>query len=112
MFNRSGLGSRTFSTIRTIFAVFATLFLVQSTFAQTQATTGNIHGRVCDPDGAAISGVTVIARNDDTGFSRSALSDQDGEYVFILLTPGTYTVSASAVPGFAQIKIGQIVLMV
>jgi hypothetical protein len=39
----------------------AILLLATSAFAQSQATTGNIEGRVVDPNGAAVANVTVTA---------------------------------------------------
>ena len=42
--------------------VFIFVFAI-SAFAQSQATTGNIEGRVLDPNGAAVPGATVTATN-------------------------------------------------
>ena len=39
--------------------------------ALAQQTTGNITGRILDQQGAAVPGVTVTAKNAETGFSRS-----------------------------------------
>ncbi len=39
------------------------LLLAANIFAQSQASTGNIEGRVADPQGAAVPNVTVTARN-------------------------------------------------
>src|SRR5687768_7721593 len=50
---------------------FATL----SARAQSQATTGDIEGRVLDPNGAVVPNATVTARNEATGFERSANTD-------------------------------------
>ncbi|MFL6283882.1 MAG: TonB-dependent receptor domain-containing protein [Pyrinomonadaceae bacterium] len=64
--------------------------------AQSQATTGNIEGRVLDPNGAVIRNATVTATNKGTGLERTATSDDEGNYRIILLPPGTYTVNVSA----------------
>jgi hypothetical protein len=69
-------------------------------FAQSQATTGDIEGRVLDPNGAVIPGVTVTATNQGTGFEKSATTDADGNYRIILLPPGSYAVKTSAPTGF------------
>ena len=42
------------------------LVFVTAALAQSQATTGNIEGRVIDPQGAIIPDVTVTATNKDT----------------------------------------------
>ncbi len=42
------------------------LLFAQMVFGQSQATTGNIEGRVVDPQGAAVPNVSVTARNQDT----------------------------------------------
>jgi outer membrane receptor protein involved in Fe transport len=69
-------------------------------FTQSQATSGNIEGRVLDPNGAAVPGVSVTATNAQTGFEKTATSDDEGNYRLILLPPGTYRVVASGAQGF------------
>ncbi|HLL73278.1 MAG TPA: TonB-dependent receptor [Pyrinomonadaceae bacterium] len=69
-------------------------------FSQSQATSGNIEGRVLDPNGAAVPGVTVTATNQQTGFEKTATSDEEGNYRVILLPPGTYRIVATGVQGF------------
>ncbi len=77
------------------------VLLTGSVFAQSQATTGNIEGRVTDQTGAVVPNVTVTATNQDTGFNKTAQSDEDGNYKFVLLPPGSYKVETTAVQGFA-----------
>src|SRR5919206_1822585 len=78
-------------------AVCLCLMLVApAVFAQSQATTGDIEGRVLDPNGAVVPNATVTARNEATGFERTANTDGDGNYRIILLPPGTYAVEATA----------------
>jgi hypothetical protein len=64
--------------------------------AQSQATTGDIEGRVLDPNGAVVPGANVTAKNKATGFEKTATADEDGNYRLILLPPGTYDVRAAA----------------
>ncbi len=80
--------------------VMSLTLLSASIFAQSQATTGNIEGRVTDPAGAVIPGVTVTATNQATGFEKSATTDEDGNYSLILLPPGSYDVKTSSPSGF------------
>ncbi len=71
-------------------------FSTLNAFAQSQATTGDIEGRVLDPNGAVVPNAAVTARNEATGFERTANTDGDGNYRIILLPPGTYSVEATA----------------
>ncbi|HEY0461449.1 MAG TPA: TonB-dependent receptor [Pyrinomonadaceae bacterium] len=68
--------------------------------AQSQATTGNIEGRVLDANGAVVPNVNVSATNKDTGFGKTVFADAEGNYVFVLLPPGKYKVEAKAAQGF------------
>jgi outer membrane receptor protein involved in Fe transport len=76
------------------------LLLAGNSFAQSQATTGNIEGRVLDPNGAVVPNVNVSATNKDTGFGKTVLADAEGNYVIVLLPPGKYKVEAKAASGF------------
>src|SRR5688572_33038501 len=71
------------------------------TFGQSQSTSGNIEGRIIDSSGAVVPGAAVSATNQDTGFGKTVLSDDDGNYIFVLLPPGNYKVEVAAVKGFA-----------
>jgi outer membrane receptor protein involved in Fe transport len=73
--------------------------------AQSQATTGNIEGRVVDPNGAAVPGVSVTATNQQTGFSKTATSGDEGLYQIVLLPPGTYRVVAAGARGFRDVTL-------
>ncbi|MCY7374684.1 MAG: TonB-dependent receptor [Pyrinomonadaceae bacterium] len=76
------------------------LLLTTGAFAQSQATTGNIEGRVVDQQGAAIPNVTVNAKSQDTGAEKNAQSNDEGNFVLPLLPPGSYTVTTAAGQGF------------
>jgi outer membrane receptor protein involved in Fe transport len=69
-------------------------------FPQSQATSGNIEGRVLDPNGAAVPGVNVTATNQQTGFEKTAVSDDEGNYRLIVLPPGSYRIVATGAQGF------------
>src|SRR5438093_11533999 len=55
--------------------------------------TGNISGTVKDAQGAVMPGVTVTARNIQTGVAQTLLTDDVGFYNFAALPIGTYDVS-------------------
>jgi outer membrane receptor protein involved in Fe transport len=94
-------------------AVLAMLLLTcgLSAFAQSQATTGNIEGRVLDPKDAALPGAAVVAINQQTGLEKTATSDDQGGFSIAFLPPGPYTVRANAT-GFAQTEITDIAVTV
>lgn len=62
--------------------------------AQTRATGADLTGTVVDQSRAVLPGVTVTATNNDTGISRSAVTDHEGRYAILALPPGTYRVRA------------------
>ncbi len=72
--------------------VFALLFGVSPGYAQ-QGTT-EVRGRVVDPQGALLPGVTVTVRNQDTGMFRETVSNSDGTFLVTGIVPGRYEISA------------------
>ena len=96
-------------TISLVLAFVAlALFCVPAVWGQ--ATT-SLRGIVTDPSGAAIPNATVQLVNPDTGFSRTAATDAQGDYVFNAVLPGTYTVSVEA-SGFAKFEQKNVQLLV
>ena len=65
--------------------------------AAQNVTTGQVRGRVSNPEGQPIASASVVARNSQTGLERSALSDAQGGYIIRLLPPGIYTVRAEVI---------------
>jgi Carboxypeptidase regulatory-like domain/TonB dependent receptor-like, beta-barrel len=70
--------------------------------ALAQQTSGNIGGRVLDQQGSAIPGASVTARNPETGFTRSVLSDSEGVYRLSALPIGTYDLTVD-LEGFTKV---------
>ena len=64
----------TFPYARFCVLVVLILVLAVTAFAQSQATTGNIEGRVLDPNGAALPGATLPATNRHPGYEKTAPS--------------------------------------
>ena len=84
--------------MRLLFTSLTIIFLTAvMAFGQSQSTTGNIEGRVIDQTGAVVAGVAVSATNQDTGFGKTVMSDDEGNYIFVLLPPGKYKVEVAAV---------------
>jgi len=86
------------STKRFLFSAITlalSAILVMPAAAQS-LTSGDITGVVTDPTGAVVANATVTAKNAETGTTQTQNTNAQGAYRFSLLSPGTYTVSASA----------------
>jgi len=70
------------------------LGLAVQVWGQT-ASTGALTGLTLDPSGAALPGVTVCLTRGGSGECKSVLSDKNGLFVFPLLPPGKYSLSAN-----------------
>lgn len=57
-----------------------------------QSTTGAVSGTITDSSGASVVGAQVSAVNLDTHESRTASSNESGNYVFPALVPGRYEI--------------------
>src|SRR5215471_21645583 len=71
-----------------------TVLLLSCVSAFAQQTAGNITGRVLDQQGAAVPGATVTAKNAQTGFARTEVSDAQGLYRLNAIPVGKYDVTA------------------
>jgi len=68
------------------------LSLLIPTLLPAQGANGRIVGRVADPSGAVLAGVKITLVNEATGISRDVLANESGDYNFVEVVPGTYTV--------------------
>ncbi len=66
--------------------------LLSPAFLAAQGASGRVLGRVADPSGAVLSAVKVTLTNEATSISRDALTNDSGDYSFVDVAPGTYTV--------------------
>lgn len=71
--------------------------------AQTQ-TTSDIVGTVTDTTGAVVPKATITLKNTGTNETRTALTNDAGQYRFSLLNPGDYTVQATATGLRSQVQ--------
>jgi hypothetical protein len=72
--------------------------------ALTQTTpTGTISGKVVDPQGLSVPGVTVTAESPALQGTRTVTTSANGDYIFPLLPPGDYTLTYE-LPGFKTLK--------
>ena len=84
-------------------AIVLALFAVPA-HAAAQATEGTISGAVSDAQGAVLPGVTVTARNVDTGVVRTGVTGTDGQYRIAALPPGRYDLTVE-LQGFTTTQI-------
>jgi hypothetical protein len=61
--------------------------------ATAQTVSGTISGRVVDPSGAVIAGAKITVSNEATGEARDLKTQETGDFSFVSLRPGTYTVA-------------------
>ncbi len=87
------------------------LLLLLAGSASAQVSTASVNGVVRDPKGAVIPGATIVLASVDTSVEHTSVSNGSGEYVFLNITPGSYTLSASA-QGFNPQKVDAFVLAV
>jgi hypothetical protein len=66
------------------------LVLTLVSVCSAQFTTASLGGSVRDSSGAAIVDARVLARNTDTGFTQSVVTDMAGSFLFSRLTVGSY----------------------
>jgi len=70
----------------------AAISLLVPTLLPAQGASGRILGRVSDPSAAVLAHVKITLTNEATGISRDALTNDSGDYSFVEVAPGTYTV--------------------
>src|SRR5436309_3705395 len=85
---------RNFSLVLLGFALCAQLALAQ-------VNTATISGTVRDSSGAVLPGVSVAIRNQDTGISRTVVTNETGRYSAAALGLGNYQVAVE-LPGFQR----------
>src|ERR1044071_6006537 len=78
-----------------VVALAALLFALSAT-AFAQLETGQITGRVTDPNGAVVPGAAVAVKSVETGAVRNATADEEGVYTVTNLLPGLYDVTVEA----------------
>ena len=79
--------------------------------AMAQEATATVNGTVKDQTGAAIPNAQIELRNVDTGVVRTTSTNGDGIYDFPSITPGNYSMQASA-QGFSSVSQPPVTLQV
>lgn len=90
------------------FTALAAVFLLPAaSYAQT--ATGNIQGRVTDGTGATVADASVTVTNPATGVVNRAVTDEQGLYRVLYLSPGAYNLTFTK-PGFSTLQRTEIML--
>src|SRR5215471_21071795 len=71
--------------------------------ARAQTATGGVNGNVSDPSGAVVPGATVKLTNEATQVETLSKTNETGNYVFVGVQPGTYTLRAE-MTGFRAVE--------
>jgi outer membrane receptor protein involved in Fe transport len=97
---------------KNVLTLLLCLFLsMASLYAQSEVGGATLNGTITDPSAASVSGATVTAVDQGTGFSRSTVTNEAGLYSLIRLPVGTYTLTVGQ-KGFQTTKRTDIALNV
>ncbi|MCI0663158.1 MAG: carboxypeptidase-like regulatory domain-containing protein, partial [Acidobacteria bacterium] len=86
--------------VNIVLGMFFALFSAPAIWAQTAATS-TVSGIVSDQNGAVVRGAAVTLTNPSTNASRTAQTNDEGQYVFTSIAPGIYHITINA-KGFKQ----------
>jgi len=81
-------------TLRFLLMVFAVAAMAGTIMAQSE--TGQITGKVIDPNGAVVTGAAITLSSVETGAQRTATTNDEGVYAITNLQPGVYEVTVEA----------------
>src|ERR1700722_7750854 len=90
-------------------AVGVVLVLICAAQLFGQATLGVISGTVTDASGAVVVGAAVNAQRTGGGDHRTTTTGSNGEYRIEALTPGVYSITATA-PNFSATELANVVV--
>ncbi|MEP6718595.1 MAG: TonB-dependent receptor, partial [bacterium] len=81
--------------VQGVVVVFA-LFVLLAVPTYAQAIRGDIEGKVVDEQGRVVPGATVTATHKGTGATRTATTNDSGEYALTNLEPGKYDLTVES----------------
>src|SRR5207249_6173927 len=100
LFSQTSEPRRQRMRLRTVLFIISILMIPRVVTVQAQVTTGNIIGTVRDESGAVLAGVTAsLASPSLPGGPQSTVTNEQGQYRFTRLQPGTYELKVEQ-PGF------------
>src|SRR5512135_1440958 len=77
--------------------IFIALLLPITLNGQQTPVGGTLSGHVRGPGGVSVPGATVMLTEKQTGVRKETWTDEDGDYVFTGIAPGTYKLTVSLV---------------
>jgi hypothetical protein len=87
--------SRSAPPLRSSLALACLLSLSGSAYVEAQTSFGAVVGTITDPSGDAIPGATVTLTNNGTAATQTATAGAGGNYSFLNLNPGSYSVTVA-----------------
>jgi hypothetical protein len=100
---KSGLAGMAQIINRTALAMAFVAIAGITVFAQSESGSAAIEGTITDQNAQAIKGVTVMIRNQETGYTRHLTTDYRGQFIASVMPVGIYVVKATAI-GFANVQ--------
>jgi Carboxypeptidase regulatory-like domain len=97
--------------LKVLIVSFAAFFVVCTSLAFSQTSSTSVRGTVSDPSGSAVQGATVVLANAESKTARTATTGAEGEYQFLFVPPGTYTLTVTAA-GFSRYQQTDLQLLV
>src|SRR5689334_6897720 len=83
---------------------FCAIFCLVSAFPADSATVfGTVRGIVHDPQHRPVPSTNVSLKATDSDYSRTTMTDAEGQFILDAVPLGTYTINVSS-PGFAPTK--------
>src|SRR5258708_31615647 len=107
---RTGFHRLEYARILRTVAVVLLAMLTSISAAWGQATT-SLRGTVTDRSGKAVAGARVVLSRAETKTARNVTTGDQGEYQFLLVPPGTYTLTVTAT-GFRRYEQKDLALLV
>ena len=95
--------------MKTMKMTILALAIVAALAGVASAQTGSITGTVMDANGGVVPGAGITVANPANGISRTAVSNDQGVFVFAQLPPGSYTITVEKA-GFKRIQKAEVAL--
>ena len=89
--------------------MFSAVSFLEPRNVSAQVLYGSIVGQLSDASGAAVPGATVTITNQDTGLTRTAVSNETGGYSFTNVLAGSYDVKITLQNFKESVKTGKMV---
>lgn len=97
--------------MRRFSAVLLSLLLLSNAFAFGQTSRGGLTGLIRDGDGGAVSGASIVLKNNATGEELRTTTGDQGAFVFTSLLPGNYSLTVEA-NGFKRAELPSVIIEV